>query len=165
MATPHTCPVCQGTRTMRNPDFWGHTGATPTIPCLACHGLGVLWQPQMATPLPIDELLNLIAGEARLREKAEQRAAKTLDVTSSKDFPGKVGDVEVFGNPDLWRLVCKASSKSQGWMKSTKVMELPNVGVVLQVTTQQGDHVAEALCFIPASAPGALMKALSAENE
>jgi nitrate reductase NapAB chaperone NapD len=34
-------------------------------------------------------------------------------------------------------------------MKSTKALEVPNVGCVVQVTTQQGDSVAEALTFIP----------------
>jgi hypothetical protein len=34
-------------------------------------------------------------------------------------------------------------------MKSTKVMNIPGIGVVIQVTTQQGSHVAEALQFVP----------------
>jgi hypothetical protein len=33
-------------------------------------------------------------------------------------------------------------------MKSTKAMETPK-GCVVQVTTQQGDNVAEALTFVP----------------
>jgi len=33
-------------------------------------------------------------------------------------------------------------------MKSTKAMEVPG-GCVVQVTTQQGDDVAEALTFVP----------------
>jgi|JI10StandDraft_1071094.scaffolds.fasta_scaffold726558_1 hypothetical protein len=45
----------------------------------------------------------------------------------------------VVGNPDVWRLICKAHLKpvdgKPGWMKSTKGMETPN-GVVLQVTTE-----------------------------
>jgi len=36
-------------------------------------------------------------------------------------------------------------------MKSTKAMEIAGVGCVVQVTTQQGDNVAEALTFIPAA--------------
>ena len=73
---------------------------------------------------------------------------KTVDVIDSADLKRKVGDVEVFGNPDRWVLVCKASSEKQGWMKSTKVMVLPT-GAIVQVTTQQGDHVAEALTYVP----------------
>lgn len=68
--------------------------------------------------------------------------------------PGKgarkqVKDLEVFGNPDIFKLICKASSKSEGWMKSTKAMYIEAVGCVVQVTTQQGDNVSEALTFIP----------------
>ena len=73
---------------------------------------------------------------------------KTLDITDTKDLSRKVSDVQVFGDPDTWQLICKASSKSQGWMKSTKAMLIPGVGVLVQVSTQQGDHVAEALCLV-----------------
>ena len=72
---------------------------------------------------------------------------KSLDVVDGKSLKEKVADVVVVGDPDLWRLVCKASSKSQGWMKSTKAMDIGR-GVLVQVTTQQGDHIAEAICFV-----------------
>lgn len=74
---------------------------------------------------------------------------KTVNVVDSEDLKKKVSDVEVFGNPDAFQLICKASSKSEGWMKSTKVMEIPRRGCIVQVSTQQGDNVAEALCFVP----------------
>lgn len=74
---------------------------------------------------------------------------KALDVTSVADAAqGKVSDIKVVGNGDTFRLLCKASSKDQGWMKSCKAMEVPG-GCVVQVTTQQGDNVAEALTFVP----------------
>lgn len=75
---------------------------------------------------------------------------KTLNVTNPGALQKKISDVEVFGNPDAWVLLCKASSKSQGWMKSTKLLEIKGTafGVLVQVTTQQGDHVAEALTFV-----------------
>lgn len=79
---------------------------------------------------------------------------KTVDVVNSEDLKKKVSDVEVFGNPDAFQLICKASSKSEGWMKSTKVMNIPRRGCVIQVSTQQGDNVAEALCFVPDVAIG-----------
>lgn len=28
-------------------------------------------------------------------------------------------------------------------------MEIPGIGCLVQVSTQQGDHVAEAVCFVP----------------
>lgn len=34
-------------------------------------------------------------------------------------------------------------------MKSTKAMEIEGIGCVVQVTTQQGTNVAEALVFVP----------------
>jgi len=55
----------------------------------------------------------------------------------------------VIGNGDMFELLCKASSKAEAWMKSTKAMEIPGVGCVVQVTTQQGDQVAEAVTFVP----------------
>lgn len=73
---------------------------------------------------------------------------KSLDVTSVEDAKQKVSDVVVVGDGDMFKLLCKASSKSQGWMKSCKAMQTPN-GCVVQVTTQQGDNVAEALTFVP----------------
>ncbi len=73
---------------------------------------------------------------------------KTLDVTNIADAQERISDIEVVGNGDMFQLLCKASSKSQGWMKSAKAMEVPG-GCVVQVTTQQGEHVAEALTFVP----------------
>jgi len=79
---------------------------------------------------------------------------KSLDVTSGADAAGKVGDIKFFGDPDTWRLICKASSKSQGWMKSTKAMEVPGCGCLVQVTTQQRNPdcpyaLSEAVTFAP----------------
>ena len=71
---------------------------------------------------------------------------KILDVTCVADLPPST---KVVGNGDTFQLLCKASNKDEGWMKSAKAMEIPGVGCVVQVTTQQGDHVAEALVFVP----------------
>ncbi len=73
---------------------------------------------------------------------------KTLDISNTEEAKAKVSDINIVGT-DLFKLLCKASSKEQGWMKSTKAMEIPGVGCVLQVTTQQGTNVAEALTFVP----------------
>ena len=75
--------------------------------------------------------------------------AKTLDNTSVADVKQKVADVQVVGNGDTFQLLCKASSKAEGWMKSAKACEIPKVGCIVQVTTQQGSNVAEALVFVP----------------
>lgn len=76
-------------------------------------------------------------------------AEKALDVKGMDDLKAKVSDVEVFGDPGAWKLLGKASSKAQGWMKSTKAMEVPGLGVLVQASTQQGTNVAEALVFVP----------------
>ena len=78
---------------------------------------------------------------------------KTLGNTDANGTKTNVKDVVFFGNGDTFKLLCKASSQSEGWMKSTKVCELP-MGCIVQVTTQQrgsdGTYaVAEALTFVP----------------
>jgi len=78
---------------------------------------------------------------------------KTLHNSTVSGARQNVKDLKVVGNGDMFRLMCKASSENEQWMKSTKGMETP-VGVVVQVTTQQrGDDgswsVAEALTFVP----------------
>jgi hypothetical protein len=57
--------------------------------------------------------------------------------------------LRTYGNPDTFQLLCKAWSQAEGWMKSTKVMEIPGAGCIVQVTTQQGYSIAEALTFVP----------------
>lgn len=71
-------------------------------------------------------------------------------ITNTNDVKNNVPDVKIYGNPDIWVLLCKASSQEGCWMKSTKFMNTPT-GAVLQVTTQYGENssIAEALTFIP----------------
>jgi predicted transglutaminase-like cysteine proteinase len=78
---------------------------------------------------------------------------KTLSNTSVNQAKDNVSDLETYGDTNLWQILCKASSKKEGWMKSTKVMNLVEkgnpVGCLVQVTTQQGDNIAEAITFVP----------------
>jgi hypothetical protein len=73
---------------------------------------------------------------------------KTLSNTTASQAKDNVKDIVFWGNGDTFKLISKASSKEEGWMKSSKAMEIQNVGCVVQVTTQQGDNVAEALTFV-----------------
>lgn len=78
---------------------------------------------------------------------------KTLHNSDISGARQNVKDIKVVGNGDMFRLLCKASSEAEGWMKSTKAMEVSR-GCVVQVTTQQqnpdGSYVvAEALTFVP----------------
>ncbi len=74
---------------------------------------------------------------------------KTLSNTTADQAKDQVKDIKFWGDGNTFKLISKASSVAEGWMKSTKAMEIPGVGVVLQVTTQQGENVAEAITYIP----------------
>ena len=79
---------------------------------------------------------------------------KTLHNSDISGARVNVPDIKVVGNGDAFQLLCKASSQAEGWMKSTKAMEIAAVGCVVQVTTQQknpdGSYaIAEALTFVP----------------
>jgi hypothetical protein len=78
---------------------------------------------------------------------------KTLDISQVKGAKENISDLKVYGDGDTFRLLCKASSDNQGWMKSTKVCNT-QAGCIVQVTTQQrnpdGSYaVAEALTYVP----------------
>ena len=80
--------------------------------------------------------------------------SKTLGISDIKGAHKNITDLQVYGNGDSFRLLCKASSQEEGWMKSTKAMEIPGIGCLVQVTTQQRNEdrsyaVAEALAFVP----------------
>lgn len=64
---------------------------------------------------------------------------KTLDNTSAAQAKEKISDLQIWGDGDTFKLICKASSKKEGWMKSTKAMQIDGVGCIVQVTTQQAN--------------------------
>lgn len=78
---------------------------------------------------------------------------KDLGITEVRGAKANISDLVVYGDGDTFKLLCKASSEEQGWMKSTKVCNVVS-GCIVQVTTQQrnpdGSYaVAEALTFVP----------------
>ncbi len=83
---------------------------------------------------------------------------KSLGIENVKEAKDTIPDLKVYGDGDTWKLLCKASSETQGWMKSTKVMNVPG-GCLVQVTTQQRNvstygptsisALAEAITFVP----------------
>ena len=80
----------------------------------------------------------------------EEKTLHNSDVSGARQ---NVKDIVVVGNGDMFRLLCKASSQAQGWMKSTKACEVIG-GCIVQVTTQQRNpdgsySVAEALSYVP----------------
>ncbi len=79
---------------------------------------------------------------------------KTLHNSDISGARQNVPDIRVVGNGDMFQLLCRASSESEGWMKSTKAMEVEH-GCLVQVTTQQRNPdssyaLAEALTYVPA---------------
>lgn len=77
---------------------------------------------------------------------------KTLKNTTSDGASKNVKDIKFWGNGDTFKLISKAWSEEEGWMKSTKAMDVGR-GVVVQVTTQQknpdGSYaIAEALSYV-----------------
>lgn len=74
---------------------------------------------------------------------------KTVGNTTASQAKKNVKDIVFFGDGDTFKLISKASSKAENWLKSTKAMQIDGVGCVVQVTTQQGSNVAEAVTFVP----------------
>jgi hypothetical protein len=82
-----------------------------------------------------------------------QAAEKSLHNTTANGAKKNVKDIVFWGDGDTFRLISKASSEAEGWMKSTKAMPAGS-SVVVQVTTQQRNSdgtyaVAEALTTVP----------------
>ena len=77
-------------------------------------------------------------NEAELHEFAhKQIPVKSLGNTDSNGAKKNVKDIQFWGDGDTFKLISKASSENEGFMKSTKAMEIEGVGCVVQVTTQQ----------------------------
>jgi len=81
---------------------------------------------------------------------------KPLNNTSSEQARQQTSDLEIFGDVDAWQLICKASSESQGWMKTTKAMEIEGAGCLVQTETLQQEKarrpqysISQSLIFIP----------------
>jgi hypothetical protein len=72
-----------------------------------------------------------------------------LENSDESPVETNVADLAVFGDPHSFKLLFKASSKAQGWMKSTKAMEIPGTGCVVQTTTYEKGEVVDALTFVP----------------
>ena len=61
---------------------------------------------------------------------------KDLNISEVRGAKKNISDLQVYGDVDMFALLCKASSQEQGWMKSTKVCNVKG-GCVMQVTTQR----------------------------
>jgi hypothetical protein len=77
------------------------------------------------------------------------KSAKTMGNTTASHAADNVSDIKFWGNGDMWKLLSKASSEKEGWMKSSKAMEIFGIGCVLQTTTQQWNEVTDTTTLIP----------------
>lgn len=100
-----------------------------------------------------DQIEQAIAsGSLTPQLKLNSTIEKNMGITEVRGAKTNISDLQVYGDGDTFALLCKASSQEQGWMKSTKVCNVPG-GCIVQVTTQQkssdGSYaVAEALTFV-----------------
>jgi len=119
------------------------------------------------------QLADSIAYQSSTSEGAFK--PKTMGNTCQNGCKKNVKDVVMYGE-DLFKLLSKASSENEGWMKSTKAFDTGK-GVLVQVTTQQrnpdGSYaVAEALSFVPgvkvveqiADSDGTIIRRLKSSN-
>jgi len=90
-----------------------------------------------------------ILSKIKTNKNMKTKTSKTVGNTTSSQAKKNVKDIVFWGDGDTFKLISKASSKAEGWLKSTKAMEIEGVGCVIQVTTQQGENVAEAVTFVP----------------
>jgi len=72
-----------------------------------------------------------------LNKLKTNKMEKTLTNTTASQAKDNVKDIVFWGDGNTFKLISKASSVAEGWMKSTKAMEIEGVGCVVQVTTQQ----------------------------
>jgi hypothetical protein len=86
------------------------------------------------------------------------RALTDVPVVTAKDLSrtdmaeAEASGIQTYGNPGAWKCICKAWNEKEGWMKSTKAMQVGSAGCLIQVTTQQKNpdgsySLAEAVCF------------------
>ena len=68
--------------------------------------------------------------------ESEKQQEKSLNCTDTDTAHNYAPDMETFGD-DSWKLICKASSQKQGWMKTTKAMDVNGSSVIVQTETQQ----------------------------
>ena len=86
-------------------------------------------------------------------EKGNVMAEKSLGNTDINGTRKNVPDVVVYGDGDTFALWLKASSQSEGWLKSSKVANVPG-GCLVQTETQQRNFyksyaLSQALAFVP----------------
>jgi hypothetical protein len=101
--------------------------------------------PQTQTVSLRDEM----KGKDKVVETTE---VKEKDLSRTDMTEAEKSGIQTHGDPGAWKTICKAWNDAEGWMKSTKAMQVGAAGCLIQVTTQQKNAdgtyaVAEAVCF------------------
>lgn len=71
---------------------------------------------------------------------------RTLDTFTNEQAQER--GVQMVGTQQ-WMTVCKAWNESEGWFVSTKAMELPGLGVLIQTTRKEDGPISESMVFVP----------------
>lgn len=92
---------------------------------------------------------------------------KSLHNTTANGATKNVKDIQFWGDGDTFKLISKASSEAEGWMKSTKAMEIESIGCVIQTTTQQRNQDGSySLCDTTTFVPDVkISEQLNSDNE
>lgn len=71
---------------------------------------------------------------------------KTFSTTDASETGENVPDVQKFGNIDMSKLLRKASSEAEGWMKSIKAIESPVLAVLCRKQLSREIQTGVMLC-------------------
>lgn len=74
---------------------------------------------------------------------AEDRTIDNVTDKNAEEF-----GTEIVGT-QRWITICKAINHDEAWFKTTKGMDVPSLGVLVQVTTNERGQIAEAITFVP----------------
>ena len=82
----------------------------------------------------------------------EEPKVEEKDLSRTNMEQAAESGIQTQGDPGAWKCICKAWNEKEGWMKSTKAMQVGSAGCLIQVTTQQKNKdgtwaIAEAVCF------------------
>jgi hypothetical protein len=81
--------------------------------------------------------------------KTKPEPTRDYSIMTTEQAVNTTSDAVVFGDGDMWKLLCKFSSQSNRVMKSTKALEIKMVGCLVQVTTVENGLPSEAITFVP----------------
>lgn len=93
------------------------------------------------------------SSEAKVADVAvDEPTSEEKDLSRTDMTEVEESGIKTYGDPGAWVCICKAWNEKEGWMKSTKAMQVGSAGCLIQVTTQQKNRdgsytLAEAVCF------------------